>query len=305
MMAISNKPILISIVGPTAVGKTALAIQLAQWLETEIISADSRQFYQEMTIGTAKPSPKELALIPHHFIDSHSIKELYSAGAFGRDAEEKIAQVHQTKKTVIAVGGSGLYLKAIWEGFDDMPEVDPNIRKELNEELGAKGLNHLLDQLKEKDPQYYEEVDKQNGQRIIRALEVIRGSGKPFSYLRRAKTREMPYQHLKIGLNLEREQLFERINLRMDMMIKTGLFEEAKALYKHKNHNALQTVGYSEIFDFFDGAYDREEAIRLLKRNSRRYAKRQLTWFNKYDDIHWFEPDQVDEIKALIEKALL
>ncbi|WP_421763009.1 tRNA (adenosine(37)-N6)-dimethylallyltransferase MiaA [Ekhidna sp.] len=305
MMAISNKPLLISIVGPTAVGKTALAIQLAQWLETEIISADSRQFYQEMTIGTAKPSPKELALVPHHFIDSHSIKEIYSAGAFGRDAEKKIVEIHQTKKTVIAVGGSGLYLKAIWEGFDDMPEVDLNIRKELNEELGENGLTHLLDQLKDLDPEYYEEVDKMNGQRIIRALEVIRGTGKPFSYFRRANTREMPYEQLKIGLNLEREKLFERINLRMDLMIKAGLFEEAKALYKHKNHNALQTVGYSEIFDFFDRAYDREEAIRLLKRNSRRYAKRQLTWFNKYDDIHWFEPDQVDEIKALIEKALL
>lgn len=304
MMAISSKPLLISIVGPTAVGKTDLSIQLAQWLNTEIVSADSRQFYREMTIGTAKPSKEELSIVPHHFIDSHSIEEMYSAGAYGRDAVNKIVELQDSSRVAIAVGGSGLYLKAIWDGFDDMPEIDPSIREELNAAFNTKGLDSLLNELRELDPQYYDQVDKHNGQRIIRALEVIRASGKPFSSFRNMDPKEMPYQHLKIGLNLERGRLFERINKRMDLMIDAGLFEEAKALHNYKNHNALQTVGYSEIFGFLDGEYDHEEAIRLLKRNSRRYAKRQLTWFNKYDDIHWFEPSQINEIKALIEKAL-
>lgn len=304
MMAISSKPLLISIVGPTAVGKTDLAIQIAGSLNTEIVSADSRQFYKEMTIGTAKPSTEELEMVPHHFIDSHSISELYSAGEYGRDALRKISDLHQNNEAVVAVGGSGLYLKAIWDGFDEMPEIDLSIREKLNAEFEEKGLDFLLDELKQGDPAYYDQVDRQNGQRVIRALEVIRSTGTPFSSYRIKKKVEMPYDHLKIGLNMNRDALFDRINQRMDMMIEQGLFEEAKQLYSHKDHNALQTVGYSEVFGYMDGEYDKEEAIRLLKRNSRRYAKRQLTWFRKYEDIHWFEPDQLTEIKALIQKAL-
>ncbi|WP_424961821.1 tRNA (adenosine(37)-N6)-dimethylallyltransferase MiaA [Ekhidna sp.] len=303
-MAISSKPILISIVGPTAVGKTDLSIQLAQWLDTEIVSADSRQFYREMTIGTAKPSEEELKAVIHHFINSHAITEMYSAGEYGRDAVKKIEELHKRHDTVIAVGGSTLYLKAIWDGFDEMPEIDPSIREKLNVEFKEKGLGSLLEELKLADPIYYEQVDKKNGQRIIRALEVIRGSGKPFSSFRQKQTEEMPYDHLKIGLNVEREVLFDRINQRMDLMIEQGLFEEAEGLYQYRDHNALQTVGYTEIFGYMDGEYDREEAIRLLKRNSRRYAKRQLTWFRKYEDIHWVEPGQTDEVKSLIEKVL-
>jgi tRNA dimethylallyltransferase len=303
-MSKTGKPFLISIVGPTAVGKTDLAIRLAQSFETEIVSADSRQFYKEMDIGTAKPSKDELAMVQHHFINSHAINETYSAGEYGRDAVNRIQEIHQKRQIVVAVGGSGLYLKAIWEGFDDMPEIDPAIRSELNQEFEANGIEPLLKELSENDPEYFDEVDKQNTQRVIRSLEVIRGTGTPFSSFRKAVKTEMPYDQLKIGLNMNREKLFERIDHRMDIMIEQGLFDEARRLYPFKNHNALQTVGYKEIFGNLEGEYDKDEAIRLLKRNSRRYAKRQLTWFRKYEDIHWFEPSQVDEIKTLIEKRL-
>ncbi len=304
MMSNSSKPILISIVGPTAVGKTALAVEIAKWLKTEIISADSRQFYKELTIGTAKPTTEELAEVPHHFIDSHSIDKLYSAGEFGRDAVDRITKLHDENKAVVAVGGSGLYLKSIWEGFDDMPEIDPRIREELNQTLKEDGLGPLLAELEERDQDYFLEVDRNNGQRVIRALEVIRLTGKPFSSFRKRKEKEMPYFNLKIGLNMKREILFDRINQRMDLMIAAGLFEEAESLIAYREHNALQTVGYTEIFKYLDGEYDKEEAIRLLKRNSRRYAKRQLTWFGRYEDIYWYEPDQIQEIKNLIEKSL-
>ncbi|MEP1033657.1 tRNA (adenosine(37)-N6)-dimethylallyltransferase MiaA [Ekhidna sp.] len=304
-MGILSKPLLISIVGPTAVGKTTLAIELAQWLNTEIISADSRQFYKEMTIGTAKPNDGELASAQHHFINSHSIESLYSAGEFGRDALNMMTKLHQQNNAVIAVGGSGLYLKAIWEGFDEMPEIDPEVRNTLNQELESSGLDRLLLELERSDLEYYQEVDKNNGQRVIRALEVIRGTGKPFSSFRKNIEKELPHANLKIGLNMDREILFERINKRMDEMIAQGLFEEAKDLLEYRDHNALQTVGYSEIFGFMDGNYDKEETVRLLKRNSRRYAKRQLTWFRRYDDIHWFQPEQLSQIKDLITETLL
>ncbi|WP_370089746.1 tRNA (adenosine(37)-N6)-dimethylallyltransferase MiaA [Ekhidna sp.] len=303
-MAKSGKPILISIVGPTAVGKTALSIQIARWLGSEIVSADSRQFYREMEIGTAKPDAEELKAVPHHFINSHSINEMYSAGEFGRDAIERIGELHRQNRTVVAVGGSGLYLKALWDGFDEMPSVDKQIRENLNLEFEKNGLESLLEELKASDIEYFNEVDRQNGQRVIRALEVIRSTGKPFSSFRKSQPSELPYDQIKIGLNMDREDLFDRINRRMDLMIEAGLFEEAKKLYPHKDHNALQTVGYSEIFGYMDGNYDKEEAIRLLKRNSRRYAKRQLTWFRKYDDIHWFSPNQLEKIKQLIEAEL-
>ena len=295
-----KKPVLISIVGPTAVGKTALAVDLAERLETEIISADSRQFYRELTIGTAKPGSDELARVRHHFIDSHSISEDFSAGAYGRRALEKISSLHQKHEVLVAVGGSTLYLKALWEGFDDMPVIDPSIREKLNGELKVDGLSSLLKELEEKDPAYYHLVDRNNGQRVIRALEVIRGSGKPFSAFRKNERIELPYINLKIGLDLDREVLFDRIEQRMDIMLEQGLEEEVRTLVAHRHQNALQTVGYKEVFEYLDGAYDRKEMVRLLKRNSRRYAKRQMTWFRRYQDIHWFRPNQVEEIYELI-----
>jgi tRNA dimethylallyltransferase len=299
-----TKPLLISIIGPTAVGKTALAIIIAKHLATEIISADSRQFYRELAIGTAKPSIEELNEVVHHFINSHSINEKYSAGDFGRDASKQLALLFKETNSAVAVGGSSLYLKALWEGFDEMPQIDPSIRQELNEELATNGLKDLLNELKEKDPVYFEQLDTNNSQRVIRALEVIRGTGQPFSSFRKASINETPYRNLKIGLTMDRNLLFDRINDRMDLMIESGLFEEAKNLFDFREHNALQTVGYSEIFKYMEGEYDQAEAIRLLKRNSRRYAKRQMTWFNRYEDIHWFEPNQKEEILSLVSNHL-
>ncbi len=303
-MSQAYKRTLISVVGPTAIGKTKMAMELAQVLDTEIISADSRQFYRELVIGTAKPSREELDAVPHHFIDSHSIKSLYSAGEYGRDAVGKLSGLFAEKDSMIAVGGSGLYLKALWEGFDEMPVVAPSFRKALNQELKEQGLDRLLEELRDYDPEYYLQVDQKNGQRIVRALEIIRGTGEKYSHFRQSKKQDLFYHNFKIGLTMERADLFERIDTRMDFMIANGLFEEAQKLYVYKDHNALKTVGYSEIFDFIDDKQDKEETIRLLKRNSRRYAKRQLTWFRKYDDIHWYTPSQrneiVEEIKSKI-----
>ncbi|MEM0940312.1 MAG: tRNA (adenosine(37)-N6)-dimethylallyltransferase MiaA [Bacteroidota bacterium] len=301
---LKQKPLLVSVVGPTATGKTTLSIRIAKRFETEIISADSRQFYREMHIGTAKPGVQELKEVKHHFIDSHSILNRYSAGEYGRDAIEKIKQLHKRNKMVIAVGGSTLYLKAIWEGFDEMPKIHPSIRKTLNNEIREKGLSVLLDELKKTDPEYYKEIDRNNGQRVIRALEIVRGTGKSFTSFRKNAKNEMPYNNLKIGLEQNRLLLFQHINRRMDKMIKAGLFEEASTLVRYKNHNALQTMGYKEIFDYLEGKYDKEEAIRLLKRNSRRYAKRQMAWFKRYDDINWFHIDEEDDIVKLIEESL-
>lgn len=285
-----QKPRLISIVGPTAVGKTAKAIELAEILGTEILSADSRQFYREMTIGTAKPSADELARVKHHFIDTHTVTDFYSAGAFERDAVDLLAQLFETHDTVVITGGSGLYLKAVWQGFDEMPEVEEGVRDQLNEEYATAGLEPLLAELKAADPLYYEQVDRHNHQRVIRALEVIRSTGMPFSGFRQNQpTVERPFTNVKIGLEMEREQLYTRIDQRMDAMIAAGLFEEAERLYPHRHMNALQTVGYKEIFDYLEGKYDKAEAIRLLKRNSRRYAKRQLTWFKADAEIIWLD----------------
>lgn len=283
-----SKPRLISIVGPTAVGKTAYAIKLAKEIGTEIISADSRQFYKEMTIGTAKPNADELSQVPHHFIDSHSIQDFYSAGEFERDALDLLERLFQKYDTVVAVGGSGLYLKALWEGFDEMPEIKDGVRDQLNNEFAETGLEPLLQELKILDPEYFNKVDQSNHQRVIRALEVIRSTGQPFSAFRNKDPKqERFFDNVKIGLEMEREQLNQRIDARMDLMIESGLFEEAEKLYSQKELNALQTVGYKEIFDFMDGQYDKDEAIRLLKRNSRRYAKRQMTWFKADQEIRW------------------
>ena len=285
-----HKPRLISIVGPTAIGKTAVGIGLAKGLNTEIISADSRQFYREMAIGTAKPTTKELELVPHHFINSHSIEEYYSAGAFEKDVLEKLEVLFRTKDNVLMVGGSGLYVKAVWEGFDEMPEVDDSIRVELNEQFKESGLGSLLDELLQKDPDYYEQVDRKNHQRVIRALEVIRSTGKTFMDFRQKKpTIDRPFENVKIGLEIDREMLNLRIDKRMDHMIASGLFKEAEDLYPQRHLNALQTVGYKEIFGYFDGKYDQEETIRLIKRNSRRYAKKQMTWFKADLEIEWFD----------------
>lgn len=291
---------LIVIVGPTAVGKTALAIALAQRFHTEIISADSRQIFRELTIGTAKPSPEELAQATHHFINTHSIHQTYDAAQFGHDALALVQELFSRHQVVVVCGGSGLYIKGLLEGFDDIPEVPENIRAELIASYGKHGLIWLQSKMQELDPEYFNTIDQQNPHRLIRALEVKMGTGQSISFFHRKEKRELPFTVIKIGLELPREQLYKRIDDRMDQMIAAGLFEEAKAVYEFKQHQALQTVGYQEIFGYIDGEYDRDEAIRLLKRNSRHYAKRQLTWFKRDSEIHWFDARNRDEILNIL-----
>ncbi|MBD1397141.1 tRNA (adenosine(37)-N6)-dimethylallyltransferase MiaA [Pontibacter sp. JH31] len=304
-MTFSDKTnFLIVVVGPTAVGKTDLCVQLARHYHTEIISADSRQFYKEMSIGTAKPSAEEQQGIKHHFIDSHQITAEYNAGAYEQDVLALLQALYQKKQTVILTGGSGLYVRAVCEGMDEMPETDPAIREQLTALYQQQGMEPLLTQLQQLDPFYYERVDKANPQRVIRALEVCLSSGQPYSSFRKKEQQERPFQIIKIGLNRDRQELYDRIDQRMDQMLAQGLLQEAEALYPYRHHNALQTVGYKEIFDFLEGKYDWEEAVRLLKRNSRRYAKRQLTWFHKFPDYTWFHPDQWEEIVAFIDKQI-
>ena len=295
---------LIVIAGPTAVGKTDLSIKLSRRFKTVILSADSRQFYREMNIGTAKPTLEEQQGVKHFFIDSHSISEEYSAGQFEADALEILDRVFKEKDVAILVGGSGLYVRALCEGMDEMPEISPEVREKLNARLASEGLEKLTAELKKLDPDYYDRVDKSNPQRVVRALEVCLSSGKPYSWFRSQQKKARPFRIIKIGLERPRTDLYYRINLRMDQMLEKGLLEEAKALLPYKDHNALQTVGYTEIFDFLEGKYDWEEAIRLLKRNSRRYAKRQLTWFKKDPEFTWFEPDLEAEILEFIDAKM-
>jgi tRNA dimethylallyltransferase len=295
---------LIVLVGPTAVGKTAVAIKLAKYYQTEILSADSRQIYTEMSIGTAKPSVEEQVLVPHHFIDTHSIREPYNAAQYGRDALEKIAVLFKRYDNLILCGGSGLYIKAVCEGFDDIPDVAQGIREDLNAHYKKNGLSWLQNKMKELDPDHYSSIDQQNPQRLMRALEVIISTGLSIRSFQSKKSDPRPFNIIKIGLTMERGALYARINNRIDDMISAGLFEEAQQLYPYKHYNALQTVGYQEIFDYIDGMYDKSEATRLLKQNSRRYAKRQLTWFMRDKSIQWFDPDEVDGIVEYLDATV-
>lgn len=292
---------LIVIVGPTAVGKTSVAIELARHFNSEIISADSRQIYKELAIGTAKPIERELKAIPHYFINSHSIRADYDAAQYGEEALTLIHKLFERYNYLVVCGGSGLYIKALLEGFDNIPEVPDEIRDQLIEEFEAKGLLWLQNKMRELDPEHFANLDQKNPVRLMRALEVRLATGKSISTFRSATKKNHPFNIIKIGLELERSALYKRIDDRMDAMIEAGLFEEAKSLLAFKNLNALQTVGYREIFGHLDGLYDREEAIRLLKRNSRRYAKRQLTWFKRDEEITWFKPDKTKEMIHLIE----
>ena len=294
---------LIVIVGPTAVGKTPLAIELAKELGTEIISADSRQIFRELEIGTTKPTKEELAQVRHHFINIKSITEEYNAALFGKEARDAIDMLFETKGIAVMCGGSGLYVKAALEGFDQIPTIEVGIRDKINQEFEEKGLAWLQGQVQQIDPDYFSVVDTKNPQRLIRALEVSYSSGKPFSSWRNKQVTSLPFQVMKIGLELPREELYHRIDKRMDEMIEKGLFEEAEKFYPQRQLNSLQTVGYQEIFGFLDGLYDKEESIRLLKRNSRNYAKRQMTWFKKDKEINWCRPDEmIQNLKILDSK---
>lgn len=295
---------LIVIAGPTAIGKTALAIRIAREFDTEIISADSRQFYREMDIGTAKPSPQELQAAKHHFINSHSINAEFSVGDFERQALEVLSQIFSKHPIAVMVGGSGLYINAICQGFDELPKATAETREKLNQLFQSQGIAALQEQLKVVDPVYYQEVDIHNPQRLIRALEVWETTGKPFSEYRTRKVKNRPFKMIKIGLNTSREQLYQRINHRVDLMIEAGLIREAEQLLPYRHYNALQTVGYSELFDYFDGHISLDEAIAKIKQNTRRFAKRQLTWFKKSEDLAWFEPDDYEGIDAYLKNIL-
>lgn len=293
---------LIVIIGPTAVGKTEVAIKVAEHFKTEIISADSRQFFKELTIGTAKPNEEELNQVPHHFINSHAITVEYDAAQYAAEALDLIYLLFEKYDYLVVCGGSGLYIKALLEGFDDIPEVPDNIRDEVIAQYEKNGLTWLQKKLEELDPAYWQKVDQQNPARLMRALEVVMATGKSISSFQTKQKQQLPFRVVKIGLELDRELLYKRIDARMEEMITKGLFEEAKAMYPYRHHQALQTVGYKEIFDFLDGRYDREEAVRLLKRNTRRYAKRQFTWFKRDEEITWIEPDQWELIVDLANK---
>lgn len=291
---------LLIIAGPTAVGKTDLCINLAKKFNTCIVSADSRQFFNEMKIGTAKPTEKELSQTKHYLINSLSIKEDYDVGKFEKEALKILEGLFKNHQMVILCGGSGLYLDAVAHGLDEIPGVDESIREQLNEEFNRGGLKLLQEKLLDIDPEYYKMVDLNNPHRIIRALEVSQSTGIPFSSFRIKKKAERPFNIVKIALERQREELYDRVNQRMDQMIKEGLFEEAESLFPMRHYNALNTVGYKEIFSFLEGKYDKQEAIRLLKRNTRRYAKRQLTWFRKDPEYHWFHPSYQKEILDFI-----
>ena len=283
-----NQPkTLIVVVGPTAIGKTALGIKLAKYFNTEIISADSRQFFKEMEIGTAVPSKEELAAVPHHFIQNLSIHNSYSVGQFEKDALEKINLLFEKKDIVVVVGGSGLYIDAICKGLDDFPDTSPEVKSQLNTIYENKGLEKLTKLLQEKDPETYQSIDLNNHRRVLRALEVCLSTGKPYSSFLNTKKRQRPFQCIKIGIQAPREIIYQRINLRVDLMMQAGLLQEVKGLLPYKKLNALNTVGYKELFDFFEEKCDLEKSIEEIKKHTRRFAKRQLTWLRRDPDIIW------------------
>ncbi|WP_341226888.1 tRNA (adenosine(37)-N6)-dimethylallyltransferase MiaA [uncultured Arcticibacterium sp.] len=291
---------LVLIVGPTAVGKTNLCLDLAKKLDAEIFSCDSRQFYKEISIGTAKPTAEELAQVPHHFINNLHIDQNYTVADFEKEALEKLNAYFQEKEVAIMTGGSGLFAKAITHGFDNIPNTPASLREELKNSLETDGLESLVRELKELDPDYCQKADLSNAQRIIRALEVSKFTGKPFSSWQNQKTNERPFKIIKIALERPREELYQRINHRVDLMLAAGLLEEVKKVIEFRDQNALQTVGYKEVFEFLDGDITEETMKELIKRNSRRYAKRQLTWFRNQDTFKWFSPVNHQEILSFI-----
>lgn len=292
---------LITIVGPTAIGKTALSIKLAQHFNAEIISCDSRQFFKEMTIGTAVPEPEELAAAPHHFIQNKSIHKNYSVGHFEREALEKLEELFSKHNIVIMVGGSGLYVDAVINGLDYFPEIDPSVRENLNKRLETEGLESLQNQLKTLDPETYHQIAIENPHRIIRALEVCIGSRQTYSSFKNKPKTPRNFTPIKVGLTADREIIYDRINRRVDIMLDKGLLNEVKNLHHLKHLNALQTVGYRELFDYLDGNIEYDFAVSEIKKNSRRFAKRQLTWFKKDENTLWF--DYLTETNQIIQKV--
>lgn len=299
-----GKKFVLLLAGPTAVGKTALAIELAKRFKTVIISCDSRQFYRELAIGTAKPSREEQQGIPHYFIDSHSIQDLFGAGDYERAALDLINDLFERHDVLIVTGGSGLFIKALVEGLDEMPPVPLAIRTQLMQRLEVEGLDKLANELCQLDAEYAAKVDLKNAQRVVRALEMIQYTGLPFSHFHQKKKINRDFEWIKIALNRPREELYARINQRVEDMLKAGLLDEVRSVSSFRTHNALQTVGYKEVFMYFDELISYDEMVALIQQNTRRYAKRQLTWFRNQDVFEWFHPDDQEEIQDWIEKAL-
>lgn len=287
---------LVVIVGPTGSGKTDLSIRLALHYRAPILSTDSRQVYRGLPIGTAQPTVEQLQAVEHHFIASHDLNDNFNCGEYEMQALARLDELFTSHDYVVAVGGSGLYIRALCEGMDDLPQADAALRRELAARLESDGIGPLAEELKTLDPLYYDEVDRSNPARVVRALEVCLQTGLPYSQLRTGIRRKRNFDIVKVGVDLPREELYDRINRRVDRMLAEGLEAEARAVYPHRHLNALQTVGYREFFDYFDGRISYDQAVELIKRNSRRYAKRQLTWFRRDEEIRWFRPDQTDTI---------
>lgn len=295
---------LIVLLGPTGVGKTDLSIRLAEYFNTHITSSDSRQVYHQMRIGTAVPEPEQLARVKHHFIHSHSIEDYFSAFECEKQTLNLLTDLFKKKDQVLMVGGSMMYIDAVCKGIDDIPTIDPQLRKELLERFNNEGIESFRMQLKQLDPIFYNQVDLKNAKRVIHAVEVCIMAGQPYSSLRTNQGKERNFRIIKIGLNRDRQELYQRINQRVDQMIADGLIQEARNLFPYRHLNALNTVGYKELFDHWEGKITMDEAIALIKRNSRRYAKRQLSWFRRDQETKWFHPSQEKEIITFINKSL-
>ena len=301
----SKQPTLIVIVGPTGSGKTSLAVALARHYSAPIISTDSRQFYRGLPIGTAQPTAEELSLAEHHFIADREVDDDFNSGRYEQESLARLDELFKRHDVVVAVGGSGLYIQALCEGMDNLPEANEELRQSLKQRLESEGVESLFEELLRLDPAYAEVVDRHNPSRIMRALEVCITSGKPYSHQRKGEKQQRPFRIVKIGTDLPRDVLYERINLRVDMMISEGLEAEARAMLPKRELNSLQTVGYREMFDYFDGRCSLDEAIELIKRNSRRYAKRQLTWFRRDAEVAWFSPHDIEPIISHIDTKIL
>jgi tRNA dimethylallyltransferase len=299
----NNKKKLIILTGPTGIGKTDLSIDLALALETEIISCDSRQMYRELVIGTAPPDEGQLAKVKHHFVGHLSIHDFYSAGRYELEVLALLDELFKTRDKVLMVGGSGLYIDALINGIDDLPTIDPAVREKLWLRLVNEGFDKLKEELKTIDPEYYHLADLNNPKRVMKALEVFTMTGRTYSSFRTGTSKKRPFEIILTGLQMEREKLYHRIDMRVDKMLEAGLENEALSLYPFKYLNALNTVGYKEFFEYFEGKYDRDEAIRLIKRNSRHYAKRQITWFNRYPQMHWFNREDEVLIKDFLTRV--
>jgi len=295
---------LIVLIGPTGVGKTELSLSIAEHFHTSILSSDSRQLYADLKIGTAAPTPEQLARVPHHFVGTLKLTDYYSAAQYEADVMKKLEELFSLNEVVVLTGGSMMYVDAICKGIDDIPTGDKETRELMLQKYAEEGLDHLCAELKLLDPEYYQIVDLKNPKRVIHALEICYMTGKSYTSFRTQSTKKRPFRIIKIGLTREREELYERINRRVDEMLDAGLLEEVKAVYPYKELNSLNTVGYKELFKYLDGEWTLEFAIEKIKQNSRIYSRKQMTWFKRDNEIHWFHPDQKEEIMNYINEQL-